>query len=202
MPMQSDAPDRRQALVEAAYRALAKHGFEGLRMRAVAADAGIDHSTIHHHFATKRDLVAAVVDYATRQFGPKGPPTRRTTLDEHLEMLGRMIAEYPQLHAVLRELDLRAGRDAEVRAIIVEHEKGWRTALAARIREAASMGAWPANIDAAAGAELVIAVVKGASLNLGRATQILHQLRLLVAAPGTARATSGSARPSSRRRRS
>ena len=41
--------DRRQALVEAAYRRIAECGFEGLRLRDVAAEVGIDHSTIHHY---------------------------------------------------------------------------------------------------------------------------------------------------------
>jgi AcrR family transcriptional regulator len=32
----------------------------------VAAAAGIDHSTLYHHFATKQDLIVAVVELATR----------------------------------------------------------------------------------------------------------------------------------------
>ena len=64
---QRPGQDRRQALVEAAYRRIAECGFEGLRLRDVAAEVGIDHSTIHHYFPTKQALVTAVVDYA---FGP------------------------------------------------------------------------------------------------------------------------------------
>lgn len=54
--------DRRQALVEAAFRCIAEKGFEGLRLRDVAAKVGIDHSTLHYHFPTKEDLVAGQIE--------------------------------------------------------------------------------------------------------------------------------------------
>ena len=120
--------ERRQALIEAAFGFIAERGFEGLRLRDVAAAAGIDHSTLHHHFATKQDLVDAVVGYAVGQFRTVSSkavaPAQQ--LRQHLEGLARMIEEWPALFVVMRELDLRATRDATVRAIIVKHEEGWR----------------------------------------------------------------------------
>jgi AcrR family transcriptional regulator len=174
--------DRRQALIHAAYSAIAAKGFEGLRLRDVAAAAGIDHSTLHHHFRTKRDLIAAVVDYATEQFRPPSGPGVQSvsTLREHLRFLSRMIAQRPDLHVVLRELDLRSIRDTDTRAIIAERESGWRSRLAARIRTAAQEGAWPSDLGAAAGAELVIAVVKGASLNPQHATKVLNLFQKVI----------------------
>src|SRR5437588_7177836 len=105
--------DRRQALVEAAYRRIAECGFEGLRLRLVAAEVGIDHSTIHHYFPTKQSLTTAVVDYATRQFWTVGQPEGGPAelLSYQLDRLARMIVERTELHIVARELDLRARRD-------------------------------------------------------------------------------------------
>src|SRR5882724_1542346 len=120
--------DRREALVISAYNAIAKKGFEGLRLREVAQAAGIDHSTLHHYFPTKQDLITAVLDYATDQFRPRpdtGAPAL-TNLWDHLEFLGRMIAERPDLHLVLREFDLRSFRDEAVRSVIADRESGWR----------------------------------------------------------------------------
>jgi AcrR family transcriptional regulator len=179
----SGEQDRRQALIEAAYTAIASKGFEGLRLRAVATAAGIDHSTLHHYFRAKRDLIAAVVDYATQQFRPPSGVPAPTTLAQHLEMLGRMIVDRRTLHAVLRELDLRATRDAKMRAIVVKQEAGWRLALTARLRAAAETGAWPAELDPALGAELVIALVKGASLNPTKAIDVLHLFQALLRRP-------------------
>jgi len=183
--------DRRDALIKAAYGIIATRGFEGLRLREVATKTGIDHSTLHHHFRTKRDLIAAVLDYATEQFRP---PLRKneatpTSLHAHLSLLGRMIVDRPELHVVLREFDLHAARDVRIRAIIAKREQGWRERLVQRIQLAAQEGNWPAGYEPAIGAELVIAVVKGVSFNPRTATKVLSLFeRLLVPQPAARKA--------------
>src|SRR2546429_2102566 len=179
---QRPGPDRRQALVEAAYRRIAECGFEGLRLRDVAAEVGIDHSTIHHYFPTKQALVTAVVDYASRQFWTTEPraATAADELRRQLTRLARMIVERPELHIVVRELDLRARRDAEVRALVASREEGWRASLAELFAAGAPAGAWAPAVDPAVAGELVIAAVKGASLDPEHAAGALHQLELLL----------------------
>jgi AcrR family transcriptional regulator len=182
--------ERREALIRAAYSHIASKGFEGLRLRDVAAEAGIDHSTLHHYFATKQDLVTAVVDYATRQFWtverPQGGAGDR--LRYQLTRLADMIVERPELHIVVRELDLRARRDAEVRAVVASREGGWRASPTELFETGAAEGAWGEGVDPVAAVELVIATVKGASLHPDRAVDVVQQLgRLLVGGePGPA----------------
>ena len=104
-------------LVRAAFERVAQVGFEGLRLRQVAEDAGIDHSTLHHYFATKQDLIGAVAEYATRQFwvlGESVPDDPVDAMRAHLTGLRRMIEDWPELLVVTVELDLRARRDATV----------------------------------------------------------------------------------------
>ena len=60
--------DRLQALVRAAFSVIAERGFEGFRLRPIAEVAGIDHSTLHHYFPAKADLIAAVLEHVTSQF--------------------------------------------------------------------------------------------------------------------------------------
>ncbi|MCL6735089.1 TetR/AcrR family transcriptional regulator [Streptomyces neyagawaensis] len=169
--------------MNAAFRCLAEGGFEELRMRDVAGRAGIDHSTIHHHFPTKQALIVAVVDHATGQFGSTTPPdgSAADRLRGHLTALRQKIHDQPELHVVLRELDLRARRDPELREIIASREEGWRASLCTLLAEAAAHGALTAGVDPAAGAELIIAAVKGASLAGDRADDVLGLLeRLLI----------------------
>ncbi len=178
-------PERRDALVRAAYQSLADGGFEGLRMRDVAVQVGIDHSSIHHHFPTKQHLVVAVVDHATRAFWsttpPDGSPVDR--LRGHLATLCREIVDQPELHVVLRELDLRARRDPELREIVASREEGWRNSLRALLAGAAADGSLAPGVDPDVGAELIIAAVKGASLTADRARDVLGLLdRLLIPA--------------------
>jgi AcrR family transcriptional regulator len=177
--------DRRQELVEAAFRTIADKGLEGLRLREVASAAGVDHSTIHHYFATKQDLLAAVVDFATRPFWgttpQEGEPRER--LQRHLAAQAQMIAERPALLAVLREFDLRAARDPEVAKIIEGREAGWRAALRNVFASGAKRGDWMAGVAIEDAVELIIAAVKGASLRPRSASKALAQLdRLLIPA--------------------
>lgn len=144
-------------------------GFEGLRLRQVAEDVGIDHSTLHHHFATKQDLIDAVARYATSRFHGSAPRSAdpAAALRAHLQTLLRMIEERPDLFAVTVELDLRARRDPAVAAAMAEHESGWRAVLVGMLSAVADQrtareGATP--LVPGAAAELVIAVVKGVRL--------------------------------------
>lgn len=177
--------DRRQELVEAAVRSIAECGFEGLRLRLVAADVGIDHSTVHHYFATKEDLVAAVLVHVTDQLTTTMPsgnsPERR--LRRHLDSLAALMSERPQLFTVAAELDLRSRRDDRLRAKIELDEAGWRSALGALLRSGHESGAWAPGLDPVAGVELIIAVVKGARLSPSRAgVSLTHLSQLMIAA--------------------
>jgi len=192
--------------VRAAFDAIAADGFEGLRMRAVASAAGVDHSTIHHYFDSKEALIEAVVAYATGQFRSTTPPagTAADRLATHLRTLGDRIVAEPELHAVLRELDLRAKRDGGLRATIDAHERGWRASLTGLLTEGQRDGTLydgtlydgtlcagtpgdgapdPALAPQTA-AELIIAAVKGASLNPATARAALGHLYILLANTG------------------
>ncbi|WP_445189237.1 TetR/AcrR family transcriptional regulator [Pseudonocardia sp. Cha107L01] len=60
--------------MRAAFDLIAQKGLEGLRLRDVAAVVGLDHSTLHHYFPTKEDLIVEVVGYATGQLATTMPP--------------------------------------------------------------------------------------------------------------------------------
>jgi AcrR family transcriptional regulator len=170
--------DRRELLVLAAFERVAEIGFEGLRLRQVAEQAGIDHSTLHHHFATKQALVAAVAAYTTRQFWSTAPSASEpaAALREHLDALRRLIEQRPQLFAVSAELDLRARRDPDVAAALAGHERGWREVLTGLL----GAGGDAARRDPAAAAELVIATVKGVRLAPELAGPVFARLAALL----------------------
>lgn len=168
--------DRRQALIIAAFAAIAERGFEGLRLRPIAAAVGIDHSTLHHYFPAKVDLIAAVIGYVTSQFEAtmRGdlPPAAR--LRHHLAEVARAVAERPELFVVLDEIDLRARRDKPMAAATARDEQGWREALATIFEEGADQHLWSVDIDASV--ELVIAAVKGIRLRPETAEAVVRQL--------------------------
>ena len=58
---------RREAILEAASRLFAEHGFEGLDTQHLADDLGVGKGTLYRHFKSKRDLFLAAADRAMRQ---------------------------------------------------------------------------------------------------------------------------------------
>ncbi|WP_283134953.1 TetR/AcrR family transcriptional regulator [Rhizohabitans arisaemae] len=176
---------RSDELVQAGFRRVAEVGFEGLRLRQVADEVGIDHSTLHHYFATKQDLIDAIAAYTTRQFWLTSPenPDPAARLRGHLDTLRTMMRERPDLFIVTIELDLRARRDPAVREAMRGHEEGWREALVEILTDGVQAGVWAPGVEAEAGAELIMTAVKGARLNPEQAETIFNQLMKLLSAP-------------------
>jgi len=55
------AEEARTAILDAAERRLVESGVSGIRLQEVAADVGVSHPTILHHFGNREALVQAVV---------------------------------------------------------------------------------------------------------------------------------------------
>lgn len=53
--------ERRQQIIDEAYRAFATRGYHGSSLREIASAAGIGLSTLQHHFAGKEELLVAVL---------------------------------------------------------------------------------------------------------------------------------------------
>jgi AcrR family transcriptional regulator len=56
------APARRQEIVGATVRILARDGLAGLTMKALAREAKLPHGSLHYYFRDKRAIVEAAVD--------------------------------------------------------------------------------------------------------------------------------------------
>jgi AcrR family transcriptional regulator len=176
-PREENRSERRQALIEAAFALIAKRGFEGLRLRDVAEAAGIDHSTLHHYFSTKQDLIDGVVGYAVGLFRlGREHQAEPESLHLHLAGQAQLMDERPDLFVVMRELDLRAMRDAAVRRIIERPEEGWRSALATRLES----GGFTAGGNPDDAVELIIAAIKGISLHPRSAADVFSMLEQLL----------------------
>ncbi len=53
--------ERRRAILESAFEVFAKSGYRGGSMRDVAQRIGISHTTLLHHFSSKSELLAGVL---------------------------------------------------------------------------------------------------------------------------------------------
>ena len=162
--------DRRSQIVGAAFAAVAEVGFEGLRLRRVAAEVGLDQSTLHHYFATKAHLVEAVAHAMASRFAAAAPPHGAApdeALGAHLAELAHLVRTEPDLFTVSAELDLHGRRDPAVRRVLDAVEEGWRRALSAVLHDDDAV-------------ELVIATVKGVRLSPEHADPVLRRLTQLL----------------------
>lgn len=168
---------RRQQLIEAAYRAIAERGFEGLRTRDVAGHAGVNIATLHYYFPTKESLIRGVVDHAMSRFrstlAPHGAPV--TQLRDHLRAVRRLLVEEPELGAVMVELALRSSRDEAIGAILAETFLAWQATMRALLRRGAREGNLRGELDSAGSAAIVMAVMSAYMLPVMRGSQIGDQ---------------------------
>ena len=76
------AEDARAAILDAAERRLGATGPGGIRLQEVAADVGVSHSTVLHHFGSREGLVEETgpsVPAAEAPAAPAAAPTPATT---------------------------------------------------------------------------------------------------------------------------
>jgi AcrR family transcriptional regulator len=169
--------DRRRELVQIAYRQLAEKGFEGLRVRDVAAEAGINNATLHYYFPTKEALIQGVVEYLIQEFmtsrAPRpGPDAGAALAGDPMAALRRefedarlRFRDSPELGVVLMELLVRSRRDPAIARILQQLDAGWRGYLVSLLERGIQEGAFRPDLDPAAAATALMAQIKGLGLH-------------------------------------
>lgn len=166
-------PDRRGALVAAAFQRIASDGFEGLRTRDIAADVGVNVATLHYYFPTKEALIRAVIGFAMQRFTAtmpgQGSPVEQ--LRTHLSGLAHLLKTDLQLWTVLGELVLRAPRDPDLERTFGQSDQFWHRSLSELIRRCVEQGTASPVLDPDDLAALIVAAIRGLSLPTGARVQ-------------------------------
>ena len=131
--------DTQQRIIEAVWEVLAEKGLPGLTVRLVGQKAGISHAMVHYYFASKNDLVLAVVEHARGYWihpmedivlGP-GTPL------EKLETVVTWMAE-PATRDVMRvhgQLLSQSEWNEDLRAAMAAEYARWRAAFVELFRQ-------------------------------------------------------------------
>jgi len=187
--------DRRGALVRAAFNQIAERGFEGLRTREVAREAGVNIATLHYYFPTKEKLIEGVVEHAMDRFrttlAPHGSPADQ--LRNHLRSVKSLVQGEPRLGVVMGELALRSARDPGIARIMRETNEAWHRAVRGLLRRAVKEGNLRPEMDSDEVAAMVVATLRNLTLPMAssgpRGDQALHQLERWLGVDGPSRAS-------------
>jgi AcrR family transcriptional regulator len=162
------AKDRRRELVRIAYKLIANEGFEGFRIRQVAAAAGIDNGTLHYHFPSKQELIRSVVDYLLEEL--RTSPLKEnagktlTGLDQlrrEFENLRIRLGEVPEQFIVMTELFVHAQRHPDVARVLRRFEESWRNHVLDILKSGIRDGTFRDDLDTNATARALMAQFSG-----------------------------------------
>jgi AcrR family transcriptional regulator len=157
---------RRQELIQAAFRRIAEEGFEGLRTRDVAREAGVNIATLHYYFPTKEALIRGVMGHAMGRFRSTLAPhgSSQDQLANHLRAVRTLMRNDGELRAVMGELALRSGRDPALARILREMNDSWHQTLRAMLRRAVRDGMLAKEFDSDAAASLIQTTIMSMAL--------------------------------------
>jgi AcrR family transcriptional regulator len=116
-PKAQDAPVTVEQILDAAFRAFATYGYDGVSVRTLNRELGVSHNLIHQRFGSKLGLWYAAVDRAfsqqVTQLATAFDPTLADPLDQLNHAIRRFVhysAEHPEL---LGLMNIEARVDSE-----------------------------------------------------------------------------------------
>jgi AcrR family transcriptional regulator len=169
VPKIVDHDARREELVEATWRVLARTGMLGATMREIAREAGVSTGLLAHYFADKEDLLAFALRLSHRRVyerihagsqGIVGLPALRVIMLEALPLDEPRLLE-AQIEMTF--LSLAMGNDSLRDLQNREFERFWDE-LHHRVSEAQALGEISPDLDADWITHQLIILVEGISL--------------------------------------
>jgi len=170
MPKIVDHEERRAELCAAVWRLASREGLEAVTVRGVAEEAGWSTGAVVHYFADKEDLLLSafqtVADRVSRRLAKLEARTTeplelaRAWLVEGLPLDGDRRAEVRVWFALL---GLALTRPALARAQRLTY-RAWRGRVAELLHEAQDARAVRADVDCAAAATALVALVDGLAI--------------------------------------
>ncbi len=161
----------RRALIGAAARLVAEHGWDAVTTRQIARSAGVNQGLIHYHFGSKQQLLHAAFQAALAEtFGEPGVAlTRAPDLAEAAADVVRGLEpgdEIEPLALFSVEAMARAARDDAIRREMREVLAEFRERVVNRIVAGQERGELSAELDAVGTATVLGALFDGLGLHV------------------------------------
>ncbi|MEC3953601.1 TetR family transcriptional regulator C-terminal domain-containing protein [Nocardia sp. CDC153] len=178
--------ERQTQILEAAVRVIAQDGVRGLRVEKLAAAAGVSTALIYYHFKDRAGILRAALEhinhraevYTDRAFADLDNP--RAQVERMLLLELQDDNEVRENSIAWGELRASAVFNPELREALRTSTESWTSDVETLILHGQENGSIPVDLDTAAVAERLTALVEGlserwhsGSLTLDRARQLL-----------------------------
>jgi AcrR family transcriptional regulator len=168
--------ERREQLIAAAARVIARSGYDAATVRDVAGEAGVSTGVIAYYFDGKDDLFAHVLRTASRAFRARLERARARAETPRERLLALAEAATPaddegaRAHALWIDFWARAARDPALAGLTVRLYDGWRSEIADAVRDGQRTGAFREDADPEAFARGYAAAADGLATHV-----VLHR---------------------------
>lgn len=129
-----EALDGRTALLRATIVVVARGGLRALTYRAVAAEAGVSHGLVRHHFGSRDQLIAEAMEFAIDE-SLKGSNMTVTALSvaDFAAGIESLAERESEIQSFQYELLLETRRRPELRPLAERHYRAYCDAIARQL---------------------------------------------------------------------
>jgi AcrR family transcriptional regulator len=168
----SEEPEtRREQILAGAARAIARNGFDHVRLRDVAAEAGVSVGMLQHYFATREQLGREAFAYVCRARATRFAEAAvgATTSWDRIELYLRHALDWSDVSDRARTwLDLAsaASRDPLLREQAALSFEIWREPLETAITDGVSNGEFAPVVPPRAAVDALLALIDGTEVRI------------------------------------
>ncbi|HEY7016958.1 MAG TPA: TetR family transcriptional regulator [Gaiellaceae bacterium] len=138
--------ERVVAILEAACRVVVREGAHGLRMAAVAREAGVSKALVHYYFATRQELVRSAFSWSEEQWQSaleeriRGAPTAAGRIEQALLLTLDPSEPFAEHRALWNEVWSSLRFDDDLRPLVDSSYRAWVERLTTLVHEARAEG--------------------------------------------------------------
>jgi AcrR family transcriptional regulator len=175
--------EQRSRILRAATEALATHGYQAVRLRDIAQEAGVSIGLLQHYFETRDELLLRAFECSSMELLDRWAEVTETRADpwQRIAAMIEQLADDPDLHRHCRvwiEFSASGSRDPGLRSGVLHVFFAWRALFMEAIEEGIRQGAFHPALEPGEVADLLVALVDGCELAVAAGTNTLDAARL------------------------
>ncbi len=158
---------RRQQIIDATLRVLARKGWNETSIDEISREADVSRGLVSYHFGDKSALLAGVLERCEQIFRRGGSAARDAATDpverQRLSIRNGILSvrDYPLTYEVVMQFVIGGRSDPELAEKVREFHRTSRASVAQRIRDGQAQGVFRKDIDPEAAAARHVAISMG-----------------------------------------